>query len=721
MQISHRFEQFFANLNVFIAEFLSPIALNKLLHHFFTQKTVIRLSFILKLYLMLFFAQAVVNYSQNLVFSFFISVLTFTLLLCQWIFFKTRLESIQKNLFIATIYISLLIQNFSKGNIAGEYLFFFLFIITTIYLMDFKNKTQLFASFVFGMIIMLLALYLSPLHSAVQIIITPVEEWFFKMNLIVSSLLSSILAILIIKDNFFKEKEINDSQQFLTSIFNTSLDALFLVNESDLLITRCNTQSITMIGAEGKDDVYGKNMLSFLSKENEVLFKKVASVLQQPDASWQGEINCLKFDGSYFPGYLSIISLTYGDASYKKVNVIDASDIKQVQLQLTEAKEKAENATKVKSEFVSNMSHELRTPLNGIIGSTQLLLQEDILPSQKEKFEMLKYSSEHMLTMVNSILDLSKIEAGKMELSLSTENMAMFVKRICKPFEEQIKTKGLGLRIDIDEQLNGDFSTDFTKLNQILSNLLSNAIKFTAFGEIRLVAILNQSFNDVAGIHFSIADTGIGIAPEKQHLVFESFRQADSKTTRRFGGTGLGLSISKHLVNLLQGEITLKSEIGKGSEFEFEIKAKMKHAKDAKVGAAKDAVYTFSNFTGLHVLIAEDNLVNMLIITKFLQKWDVQFTKAGNGAEALSKINEQQFDILLIDLEMPEVDGFGVAKEVRQTNLAIPMIACTATLYEGIQEDLMQKGFTNYLQKPFMPEQLHAILAKYFVAKEKAV
>ncbi len=693
--------------------------MKQLLHNFFTQKTVIRLSFILKLYLILFFAQSAVNYSQGLVFSFFISVITFTLLLCQWFFFNTRLEYLQKNLFILTIYVSLLLQNFSKGNIAGEYLFFFLFIITTIYLMDFKNKIQLFSAFTFGMFIMLLALYFSPLHSSIQIIITPVEEWFFKVNLIIASLLSSILAIFIIKDNFFKEKEIDDSQQFLTSVFNTSLDALFLVNEKDLLIERCNTQSLTMIGTSSIENVYGKNMLSFLSDENEILYNKVASVLQQPDASWQGEINCKKMDGSFFPGYLSIISLTYADTSYKKVNVIDASDIKQVQMQLTEAKEKAESAAKAKSEFVSNMSHELRTPLNGIIGSTQLLLQEEILPSQKEKFDMLRYSSAHMLTMVNSILDLSKIEAGKMELSLSTENMATFLKRMVKPFDEQTKIKGLGLQIDIDVQLDADFTTDYTKLNQVLSNLLSNAIKFTEFGDIRLTALLNQSFNDVAAIYFSIADTGIGIAPEKHHLIFESFRQADSKTTRKFGGTGLGLSISKHLVNLLQGDIELKSEIGKGSEFFFEIKAKIKTAKEKLETDAKEMAYVFNSFPNMQVLIAEDNLVNMLIITKFLQKWDVQFTKAGNGAEALAKIAEQKFDLLLIDLEMPEVDGFGVAKEVRKTDMDIPMIACTATLYEGIQEDLMQKGFTNYLQKPFMPEQLHAMLANYYLSAAK--
>jgi signal transduction histidine kinase len=375
------------------------------------------------------------------------------------------------------------------------------------------------------------------------------------------------------------------------------------------------------------------------------------------------------------------------------------------------AQEKAEQAVEIKTKFLSNMSHELRTPLNGIIGTANLLLHETSMPEQKQHFNLLKYSSEHMLSLINDVLDFSKIEAGKMQLEKSPFNLKEFFSKIENLFAGQFSSKGVALVFNIDEKLNRFFTGDETRLSQVLCNLIANALKFTQQGGVTVTAILEMADSQAGKIYFSVKDTGIGITTEQGKIIFESFIQGDTTTTRKFGGTGLGLSISKYIVELYNSELQVESLHGKGSNFFFTIQLNLHMENKSFVN--EKILQGLVSLKGLKVLVAEDNAINMIIAKRFLEKWDVTMDEAVNGIEALKKFAEHEYDLLLIDLEMPEMDGYKTIKEIRKNNSKIPAIAFTAAVYDNMEKDLLNHGFNGYIQKPFRPEDLHRKLSSY--------
>jgi signal transduction histidine kinase/ActR/RegA family two-component response regulator len=383
--------------------------------------------------------------------------------------------------------------------------------------------------------------------------------------------------------------------------------------------------------------------------------------------------------------------------------------LKKAELELLKAKKKAEVAANTKSRFLSNMSHELRTPLNGIIGASNLLLQENYLPHQKPNLDVLKYSSDHMMVLINDILDYHKIEAGKLELEVRPVNIMQFLNRIISQFSGQVHAKGLRFHTAIDIHLDNEMYTDETRLNQVLSNLLSNAIKFTDRGSISLTAKQLFSTSERATVQFVVKDTGIGIPENKHREIFRSFSQGDIDTTRKFGGTGLGLTISKRLINMFNSELMLKSQEGKGSEFFFTIELKVNQ--ESRLYAEENHSQQLVPLNGVKVLLAEDNKVNLTIAKRFMNKWGIQVGEATNGREAVEKFKKDHYDLMLIDLEMPEMDGPTALKEIRRFNDTVPAMAFTAAVYENMQNDLIRKGFVDYIHKPFRPEDLHNKIA----------
>jgi signal transduction histidine kinase/CheY-like chemotaxis protein len=366
-------------------------------------------------------------------------------------------------------------------------------------------------------------------------------------------------------------------------------------------------------------------------------------------------------------------------------------------------------AVKSKEQFLSNMSHELRTPLNGIIGISNILLSEKRLDSQTESLEMLKYSSNHMLDIVNDILDYNKIDAKKVELENTPFDITDLINKIAVFFNQQAVEKGLKLSVNTDSINKLIVTGDALRLRQILNNLISNAIKFTSKGIVSINAEKIKDNDDgTLKIKFTITDTGIGIPNDKLDFIFSSFGQADNKITKKYGGTGLGLTISARLVELMESRIHVESIHGEGSVFSFELdfhKANTENLSQIASG-------TLQPFNGIKALVAEDNKINLMVIKRFLNSWGIDTASAENGQIALSMAKANKYDLILMDLNMPVMDGKTASVHIREFDKDIPIIAITANTGENLKSELLTFGINDYIPKPFVPDVLHNVIAK---------
>ena len=654
-------------------------------------------------------ANSISNYILNFTYSFFVTSLASIIVICTTYFIDDRFFKFFRYLFVCTICVSICSICFVEGIVTGGYLFLFVLLIITAFIFDFEETKPLILSYITVLVSFLFIFTKAPLHSIIQPLNEITERGFFIGNLFCAAIITCILSFILLRHNFKNSKFLVEKQQFLDAVYNTSLDAVFIVEVNTMTVKDCNTQSIQLFDVKDNSFVLNKPVSSFF--KDFTVYTKISELFKNKNEAWQGELTCCTFTGLEFPGYVSIVPFMHGDVGLKKINILDISDIKKAQAELVVAKEKAEMAMNVKSTFLSNMSHELRTPLNGIIGTANLLLDEASMPEQKEHFSLLKYSSEHMLNLINDVLDFSKIEADKMELEKISFNLKEFFSKIQSLFAGQFVSKALQLEFIIDEKLNRFFLGDETRLSQVLSNLIANALKFTEKGKVIVHAEMVKANSKNAAIFFSVKDSGMGITEQQQKIIFHSFTQGDTTTTRKFGGTGLGLSISKNIVELYKGELKVESKKGEGSNFYFTIQLDLQL--NNKNFVNENIMSSLISLDNLKVLIAEDNQINMLVARKFLRKWNIIPTEALNGIEALQKFKENDFDVLLIDLEMPEMDGYETIKIIRTTNTTIPVIAFTAAVYDNMHEDLTNKGFTDYIQKPFRPEDLHRKLAMY--------
>ncbi|HTQ27079.1 MAG TPA: ATP-binding protein [Puia sp.] len=622
---------------------------------------------------------------------------------------------------IVNLNLYLIVMNYMEGLHAGEYLLYFPYFLVMTFVISVQNNfRELKFVYFITIVSVLVCLNVSPYENHYQVSIVGMFARLYNSNLAISLILTTFFSYAILRVNRDNENAILQEKQYVDTIFNTSLDAVFVMDAQQRTVAGCNNRAVELFEIENKREIEGTPVESWFNKEHIKLFNTIEESLAGNNSKdWQGELAFTSKHQRTFFAFVNIVPFFHSGLRFLKISILDISEIKSAQFELMKAKQKAEVASQAKSRFLSNMSHELRTPLNGIIGVSNLLLGENYLPEQKSHLDILKYSSEHMMMLINEILDFNKIEAGKLQLGEAPVDMKQFLQKITVQFSAQAHAKGLKFKTDIDEHLNIEFITDETRLNQVFSNLLSNAIKFTHQGEITLVARKIFSTSQKATIQFMVKDTGIGIPANKQQEVFESFTQADVNTTRKYGGTGLGLSITKKLVNLFHGELQVESEEGRGSTFHFTLKLQI-NPNRKNLYIDEDKAKQLPMFEGVRVLVAEDNAVNMSIARRFLTKWGIEVKEAYNGREAVEQFGKEKFDLVLIDLEMPEMDGITALGEIKKINPAVPAIAFTAAVYDNMRADLLQKGFMEFVPKPFRPEDLHNKISSLIAVQNRA-
>ncbi|GAB2848717.1 hypothetical protein GCM10027277_16090 [Pseudoduganella ginsengisoli] len=463
-----------------------------------------------------------------------------------------------------------------------------------------------------------------------------------------------------------------------------------------------------------------------------------AEATRREDAlAWQGqavqsERRLMGFD----PPRDVIVSrsvISSGGSEYMLGYFTDISEQRAARDAMQRAVESAETANRAKSEFLANMSHEIRTPMNGIIGMTELVLESDLTPQQRADIGLVKASAEALMNIVDGILDFSKVEAGKLDIEDVPFDLRQMVEDAVRVMALRANQKGLELRCVLPPSLPRNVRGDPGRLRQVLINLIGNAIKFTPAGYVEVALALERDDDQQCEICFTVLDTGIGIPEDKLQLIFEPFAQVDGSTTRQFGGTGLGLTICSRLVILMQGELRVSSEPGQGSRFSFTVPLRhtglaavaLRPAATAADGAmlAQDVEQPEAGEAhaaspgSLRVLLAEDNPVNQRLALRLLEKLGHRPTLAGTGVAALELATRHEFDVVLMDVQMPVLDGLAATRHIREWEHGgkrhVPIIAMTARAMAGDRERCLEAGMDDYLSKPIDLARLRHALAPY--------
>ncbi|HEY4290998.1 MAG TPA: ATP-binding protein [Puia sp.] len=519
-----------------------------------------------------------------------------------------------------------------------------------------------------------------------------------------------------IRENERTQRLLRKNEIMLSGVISSALDAIVIIGEVGHIIHW--NKAATEIFGYTESEVRGRTLMETIIpfSYQYSTWNGFRGFLGESDDSFVNqriELTAVRKNKEEFPIELTITGIKDDNEFYYSAFIRDISSRIQREQELLQMKEKAEQAAKAKSQFLSVMSHELRTPLNAVIGITHLMQQNQPREDQQEDLRTLQFSGESLLHIINDILDFTKLDSGKIELSAIDFNLRELTQSLYQSFSFKAKEKNIVFDVEYDDRMPFYVKGDSFRLSQVLNNLISNAIKFTQEGSVKLKVEMTENNGPLFVTRFSVVDTGIGISADKQEKIFEQFTQADSDTTRLYGGTGLGLSISGRLAELMGGEILLESVPGKGSTFHFSIQLQVGEMPATAVVAPKVVTKSNDQFRNRIILLAEDNAFNANIARRFITGWGGQLDIVVDGRQALEFVSRKKYDLILMDVQMPVLDGFACTRKIRKHFKDVPIIAITASPKNEIINEIIACGMDDFVSKPFKPNELRSKLLEW--------
>jgi len=539
---------------------------------------------------------------------------------------------------------------------------------------------------------------------------------FLHKSHIDSALLKRSITYCIERNNLHKQllvytKNLSESEKKYRLIFEDSKDPIYVSVPGGQLLD-FNNAAVNLFGYSSQE-LKLANVNDFFDDEKER--EELKRVLKEDGSINDFPATLLTKDGTKLRCLITAAVRTDEEGKDIYHGILrDVTQMLEIE-KLKADKEVAERTAKARQEFLSVMSHEIRTPLNAVVGITELLVNESPKKSQLKNLNTLKFSARNLLNLINNVLDFSKIEAGKIQFEAINFNIRNLVDNIVESHSPQADQKILRLKIVFDRDIPETVCGDPVRLTQILDNLFANAIKFTDQGEVSIVVKTILAGDEVLKLSFGIHDSGIGIEKSKHEEIFESFNQAHPHTTRLYGGTGLGLAISKRLVELMGGKISVASEPGKGSVFQFELVFLRASVRSNTINETKSDLNKTDELSGKRILLVEDNPTNSELIRRFIVKWGAATDTADNGKSAIEKIKKNKYDLVLMDLQMPVMNGLEASDAIRAMGISdeeLPIIAVTAFSTEEDKAQAMFRGMNDYISKPIDTNELYQKILK---------